>query len=159
LHTALQGYTGRGEDAAGGSGRWPSRADGTPVLEVRRTEGGGREQEVAGALKSRSTASRPLAPWSHGMAPEGMAPCLHATAPWLLASWTLTGFSPHHDGADVSSYDASPCGAVLCTYDAKALDAVHWVHSLDSFPQESICKNLTKKDQNILPLLPAEGSF
>jgi hypothetical protein len=40
-------------------------ADGSPMLEAGRIEGGGREQEAAGALKSRSTAPRPLASWSH----------------------------------------------------------------------------------------------
>jgi hypothetical protein len=61
LHTAQEGRAGRREDAAGGSDRWPSGADGAPVLEAERIEGGGREQEAAGALKSRSTTPRPLA--------------------------------------------------------------------------------------------------
>jgi hypothetical protein len=115
------------------------------VFEAGRIEGGCREQEAAGVFKSGSTAPRLLAPWSHGTTPEGMAPCLHATAPWLLASSALTGFSPRHGGADVSSYGTRPCGAVLSTYGAKGLSAVHWVHFWDSFPEGSICKNLTKK--------------
>jgi hypothetical protein len=72
-----------------------------------------------------------------------------------LVPWYLTGLSPRHGKADVSSYDASPRGAVLYTYGAKRLGAVHWVHSYNCFPWGSICKNLTKKDQNakILPSL------
>jgi hypothetical protein len=80
-------------------------------------------------------------------------------APWLLAPCALTGFSLRHGGGDVSSYGASPCGTVLCTYGAKALGAVHWVHFWNCSPQESICKNLTKKDQyaKILSFGPISG--
>jgi hypothetical protein len=91
-----------------------------------------------GGFKSRSTAPRPLAPWSHDTTPEGMAPCLHATTPWLLSPRALTGFFPHHGGANVSSYGVSPCDAVLSTYGAKRLGAVLWVHSCNCFPQRSI---------------------
>jgi hypothetical protein len=83
------------------------------MLEAGRTEGGGREQGDVVGFKSQSTAPRPLASWSHDTTPELMESCLHATTPWLLAPCALTGFPPRHGGADVSSYDASSCGAVL----------------------------------------------
>jgi hypothetical protein len=50
LNTALVSRAGRGEDAAGGFGCWPSGADGAPVFEAGRKEGGGREKKVVGAL-------------------------------------------------------------------------------------------------------------
>jgi hypothetical protein len=139
LHTALEGRAGRRKDATGGSGRWPSGADGAPVLETGRTEGGGRDQEVAAGFKCRSMAPLLLALWSP------LASCLHDTAPWLLASCSLTGFSPRHDRDDVSSYGAKALGAMLSTYGAKALGIVLWFHSCNCFPQRSICKILRKR--------------
>jgi hypothetical protein len=56
----------------------------------------------------------------------------------------------------MSSYNANLCGTVLCTYGAKELDAVHWVHFCNCFPQGSICKTLTKKGPNA-KLLPHAG--
>jgi hypothetical protein len=93
LHTALEGRGGRGEDAAGGSGRWPSGADGGLVLEAGRTEGGGREQEVASALKSQSTAPR-----ARG---HGVVPTRHGAM--AFGAVRFDRISPRHGGADVSS--------------------------------------------------------
>jgi hypothetical protein len=108
--------------------------------------------------KSRSTAPRLLASWSHDTALEGMASCLHAMVPWLLVPWTLTGFS--RATAELTCQDTAPARVASCyvpTVPRRLAPCIGPIFGILS-PRGLYVKILRKKDQNAKILLPTSSN-